>query len=206
MKTNTVIKMENFEDFVAYMGAGKAWLPIFMIEEDKQKKEGDKWRLSGQCIDMSKLTDETQRALSLMEQHKAAIFIYPNGATSDRYVESIQWHFVDIDKGDKGSKKRDMWQRIKEAPLPPTFIYRGRAGYKLLYRVTEALWDASTEESLKQSTAFFKNVQQQLIDFFGGDNAVNSPSNPLRPPFVNNFKEWSSGKVATEKLITAVTD
>ena len=86
------------------------------------------------------------------------------------------------------------------APLKPTLVWRGRAGHKFLYLVKDALWDKSTKESLDVSVNHFKNIQQQLIEYFDGDKALTTPSYPLRLPFTKNYKYWRE-EVVEETIV-----
>ncbi|MFK7696126.1 hypothetical protein [Paenibacillus sp. HJGM_3] len=197
MTTLMLTEMESLRNAIAYLGEGMEYMPLFFIEDPKSIKY--KWREEG-CLNMFCIESEVDTLLSVMEQKRAAVFFYPNGQRKDKWVKGIQWHFVDIDK----RSKEEQWKLIKDAPLQPTIVYRGRAGHKLLYRVTEAFWDTSSPEAIQKSIAHFKNVQQQLIEYFNGDPAVINPSNALRLPFVKNYKDWP--QVATEEVVSFTPD
>ncbi|WP_047155037.1 hypothetical protein [Aneurinibacillus tyrosinisolvens] len=191
------IKMENLQDAIKYFGEGKQHFPLFFLEDDK--KIAKPWNLRADLI-MEQLPYEVSELLNVMEYKKAGVFFYPNGNTQDKHTTHIEWHYIDID-AENGGTKEEQWERIQNAPLQPTMVYRGRAGHKLLYRVIDAYWDTSSSESIEKSIAHYKNIQQQLIEYFRADAAVINPAHAFRLPFVNNYKYWGE-KVYIEELIS----
>lgn len=91
-------------------------------------------------------------------------------------------------------------KKKKSNHLKPTVVYEGRAGYKFLYRISEASWDRTTEETFNASVVHFKNIQQQLIEYFDGDGNLTTPSYPLHLPFTKNYKYWRE-EVVEETIV-----
>lgn len=187
------ITMNNLAEAVRYFGEGWDELPTIALKDGESNKE-----VIQATVMMSDVDNEIAFLMENMEKEKRGYCFYPNGATRDQWVREIRFHFIDIDHGDK----EEQLKRIKEAPLTPTLVYQGRAGYKVFYRVTEANWDTTSSQSLQESIAFFKNIEQQLVEYFGGDGNVINPANALRLPYVNNYKEWRQGKIYTEEVVS----
>lgn len=181
------------EDAVRYFGEEWSDLPIIALSDSPLSSQG----AQGTII-MTEVDSVIPELLNLMENGKLGICFYPNGAAHNHLIQEVRWHFVDIDEGDKGIQM----ERIKEAPLAPTMVYKGRKGHKLLYRIKDGKWDKSSPDLLENSIVYFKNIQQQLIEYFEGDKSVINPSRALRMPFVNNYKEFHLGKVYEEELIS----
>ncbi|WP_339289145.1 hypothetical protein [Paenibacillus sp. FSL E2-0201] len=189
----TVPRLDNLGDTLLYFAAGDQHIPILLLEDLKKGKQSStrKGNVYLGCINLSIpiLIDE-------VENEKLGICLYLNGSSKDEQVLGIRWHFVDMDEG----AKQEQWSRIQKAKLQPTMIYEGRAGYKLLYKIKEAYWDISTPDTIAKSISHFKNVQQQLVEFFGADGSVINPSNALRSPFASNYKEYPE-RVVTETIV-----
>lgn len=196
--------MKTLEDFIYYISKGKQQLTVLSFLDDKQATKEDKRK--GQTnnisnINLLKLESEVCHLLDMAENKKRSLCFYPNGSKNREEINEIRFHFVDIDEGDK----EEVFERIMSAPLRPTLVYRGRAGYKILYEVKDAVWDKSSEETLEQSVVHFKNIQQQLIEYFKGDGALTSPSYALRMPFTKNYKYWRE-KVYEEEVVLCNTE
>lgn len=186
--------LSNLSDALLYFAAGEEHISILLLDDTKQGKQ-TYTRKESLHLGFPNLTIPV--LIEMAENQKLGICIYPNGNSKDEQVREIRWHFVDIDKG----TKQEQWSRIQQANLQPTMIYKGRAGYKLLYKVREAYWDISTPESIGRSIAHFKNVQQQLVEFFRADRSVINPANALRSPFASNYKEYPN-RVVEETIVT----
>lgn len=151
-------------------------------------------------LNPSNLRDGLPVYIKRCELEKRAFCFYMNGSMYLDKIKKIRFHFVDIDSG--GGTKEEQLERIMNAPLKPTIIYEGRAGYKLLYEVKDAYWDTSTQQTFDKSKYIFEKIQLQLISYFKGDSSKFQANNCFRLPYVNNYKEWSSdGKVYQEKII-----
>lgn len=173
--------LKSIKEVISYLSKGCVDFPLLFLKDDKSVKDKEP---KIDSIDLNDLEGQVEIITTLNEEYGMGVFFYPNGSTRDREIKGVSWHFVDIDDGTKESQ----FERIQNAPLTPTLVYRGRAGHKLLYRVTEAYWNYSSDQSLKESIVHFKNVQQQLIDYFDGDSSVINPAHALRLPFTKNFK------------------
>lgn len=179
-------------------------IPVMSYIDDKQMPEEEKVKFKTRpyhVIDSNNLTAEVQKHLEWCEKERRSFCFYMNGAMLRRDIEQIRFHFVDIDEKDGGTKE-EQFERIKNAPIQPTLIYRGRAGYKLLYEVKEAIWDRSTDEKVQESADYFEGIQEQLIDYFKGDTSKAYPYACFRLPFTNNYKEFTEkGLVYQEEVI-----
>lgn len=150
-------------------------------------------------LNPSNLRDGLPVYIKRCELEKRAFCFYMNGSIYLDKIKKIRFHFVDIDSG--GGTKEEQLERIMNAPLKPTIIYEGRAGYKLLYEVKDAYWDTSTEQTMAESTYIFERIQFQLIGYFKADCRRRKPNDCFRMPYANNYKEWSTnGKVYQEKI------
>ncbi|AXM88196.1 hypothetical protein CI793_14390 [Anoxybacillus ayderensis] len=186
--------LNSLKDVILYFSNGSDDFPILSYSDDKEIKT--KYPQSIYSINMNHLDSDLRYYLNFAEKQKRSLCFYPNGANDSKYIKEIKWHFVDIDEGDKEKQ----YERILSAPLRPTLVYRGRAGHKLLYRVTNAVWDSSCRKKLDQSILIFKNIQQQLIEYFNGDGKLVSPNNALRLPYTKNYKYWRK-EIVEEEIV-----
>lgn len=179
-------------------------IPVLSYNDDKKMSKAEKEKFSTRpdhVIDPNNLKDEVQSYLEWCTKERRSFCFYMNGAMQRNEIERIRFHFVDIDEKDGGTKE-EQYERIKNAPIQPTLIYRGRAGYKLLYEVKEAIWDSSTHEKEQESADYFEGIQEQLIDYFKGDTSKAYPHACFRLPFTNNYKEYTEkGMVYQEEII-----
>ncbi|MCP8969000.1 hypothetical protein [Ectobacillus ponti] len=185
--------MKNLKDAILYFHVEGQPFRILSYNDDKNVQRS--FPDSIQLLSMTDLDAELTRLLTMTENQKRSLCFYPNGSARVNDITEIRWHFVDIDEG--GGSKDEQWERVLSAPLRPTLVYRGRAGHKVFYRVTDAYWDLN---AFQQSKSHYKNVNQQLVDFFHADQAVNTPQYALRLPFTNNYKHWKE-QVFTEEVI-----
>lgn len=104
------------------------------------------------------------------------IFFTPNpcdGRLLTKNVISINWWFVDVDEGEKS----EILNKIKKSPLYPTIIIETKRGYHAYWKAKNA-----TKEN-------FRRIEQGLIDYFGGDNAVKNPNRLMRCPNFYHMKD-----------------
>jgi hypothetical protein len=186
--------LNSLKDVILYFSNGSDDFPILSYSDDKEIKT--KYPNNTYSINMNRLDSDLCYYLNFAEKQKRSLCFYPNGSNDSKYINEIRWHFVDIDEGDKEKQ----YERILSAPLRPTLVYRGRAGHKLLYRVTNAIWDNSCPKKLNQSILIFKNIQQQLIEYFNGDGKLVSPNNALRLPYTKNYKYWRK-EIVEEEIV-----
>lgn len=187
------INLESLKEFILWAAEGMDHTYILFLDDCNSFPYGFTSRHE---IDMDDLDSQVELLLEAMDYFHAGLCFYPNGALLDKEVTKIKFHLIDIDKG----TKEEQLERIALAPIPPTVVYEGRAGHKLLYQISEAFWNNSNSVTIQQSIEHFKNVQNQLITFFNGDTAVCNPANAFRLPFVNNYKNWPK-EVYTERII-----
>lgn len=186
-----LIVMKSLKDVILYLTNGISEIPTMSYFDDKNASDEEKAKdkaigeYTG-TIRISNIDADIESHLRKAELRKRSLCFYPNGYMRKENIKEINWHFVDIDEGDK----EEQFERIMSAPLKPTLVYRGRAGHKFLYRVKDALWDKTTKESLDASVNYFKNIQLQLIEYFLADKNLVAPNYPLRLPFTKNYKYW----------------
>lgn len=195
------VNVEELANFMEYAYEGLSVYPVqsfFDIKKDKNERYKSYWD-SLHCDNIRK---ELPHFINLCQAEKRSLCFYLNGAKNVDQIQRIRFHFVDIDSD--GRSKKEQLECIMNAPLKPTIIYEGRAGYKVLYQVTDAHWDTTTEQALNESIYIFEKIQFQLIGYFQADIARRKPNDCFRLPYVNNYKEWSSeGKIYQEKIIYA---
>jgi len=188
--------MKNLKDAILYFH--EEGQPFYVLSYNDDKAVKLQYNNSIQTLDMNNLDADLSRLLTMVESQKRSLCFYPNGSKKVENIQNIRWHFVDIDSD--GGNKDEQWERILSAPLPPTLVYRGRAGHKVLYEVSNAFWDSSSQEAIEVSKDRYKNINEQLVSFFKADPAVNTPQYPLRLPFTNNYKYWRE-QVVTEEVV-----
>ncbi|KGR75842.1 hypothetical protein [Ureibacillus sinduriensis] len=195
--------MKQLLDVIDYLMGESDEFPIQSYIDDKEMPPEEKAKLPSSLKPVLKrgnIRNELSDFLKLCEKQRRSCCFYMNGAMSRKNIKRIRFFFVDIDS--EGGTKEEQIKRILSAPLQPTLVYRGRAGHKLLYEVKEAFWDVSSDEKLEKSVIRFKNVQQQLIEFFGGDPRRSSPNDCFRLPLTNNYKDYSEkGEVSKEEIV-----
>ena len=195
--------MEKLLEVVEYLMGEEETFPIQSYIDDKHMSDDEKTKLVPtiyRVLNINNIKNEFASLLIQCAKERRSLCFYMNGAKRRAGIKRIRFHFVDID--DDGGTKEEQFERIKSAPLQPTLICRGRAGHKLLYAVVEAAWDTSTDEKLERSVIRFKNVQQQLIEFFKGDPRRCAPNDCFRLPWTINYKEYTeNGKVYEEEII-----
>lgn len=193
------VDVEKLASFIEYAYEGLKVYPIqsfFDINKDKNKKYKSYW----DSLNRENIRKELPKFINLCEVEKRSLCFYPNGSKNEADIEKILSHFVDIDSG--GGTKEEQFERIMNAPLKPTLVYKGRAGYKVLYKVIDAYWDNTTEQTLRESVYIFEKIQFQLIGYFKADRNRRKPNDCLRLPYVNNYKEWNDrGKVYQEEIV-----
>lgn len=197
------MKIEQLLEVVEYFMGEEETFPIQSYIDDKHMPDDEKAKFAPsiyRVLNINSIKNEFASLLVQCAKERRSLCFYMNGAKRKANIKQIRFHFVDID--DAGGTKEEQFERIKSAPLQPTFIYRGRAGHKLLYAVVEAAWNTSTDEKLEESVIKFKNVQQQLIEFFKGDPKRCAPNDCFRLPCTTNYKEYTeNGKVYEEEII-----
>ncbi|WP_342598121.1 hypothetical protein MHB48_10930 [Psychrobacillus sp. FSL H8-0483] len=195
--------MKQLLNLIDYLKCGKETFPTQSYIDDQQMPADEKKKLTGITyveLNFANIANDLAFALERCEKEKRSLCFYMNGAKNKKDIKRIRFFSVDVDE--KGGTKEEQYERIKSAPLQPTLVWRGRAGHKLLYEVEEAEWDISTNEKLEQSVIQFKNVQQQLIEFFNGDERKVSPNDCFRLPLTNNYKEYTEkGIVYREEIV-----
>ncbi|OCS87158.1 hypothetical protein [Caryophanon tenue] len=191
------VDVESLVKFIGYAYEGLSEYPFqaFVDDEDSKAKGNSYWETN-----RSNLAKALPVFIERCDLDKRSLCFYTNGSKKVRNIERIRFHFIDIDSD--GRSKQEQLECIMNAPLKPTIIYEGRAGYKALYQLTDAHWDATTEQTLDESIYIFEKIQFQLIGYFKADRSRRKPNDCFRLPFTNNYKEWSSnGKVYQEKII-----
>ncbi|MED4400059.1 hypothetical protein ABET41_10865 [Metabacillus fastidiosus] len=187
------MNLSSLKEFIEYINEGKPEFETLSYLDDKNASDEEKARdeaIGGRKgnIRMSNIDADIAAHLRKAEQWKRSVCCYPNGHARIEDIEKIKWHFIDIDE--KGGTKEEQFERIMSASLEPTLVCRGRAGHKVWYAIKDALWDKSSSKAMKESELHFKNIQQQLIEYFKADERLITPHYALRLPFTKNYKYW----------------
>lgn len=203
--TTIPVNIEKLIEIMKYLTKyQKNGIPIQSYIDDKQMPKEERAKLKASLtpvLNANNLEVELPPLISQCDQERRSLCFYMSGARDKKKIEHIPFHFVDIDD-EKGGTKEEQFERILNAPLPPTLVWRGRSGHKLLYAVTDVVWDNSNLEQINKSVNHFKHIQEQLIAYFKGDNARKSPNDCFRLPFTNNYKDYSEkGVVYQEEII-----
>ncbi|MED3797410.1 hypothetical protein P4604_08520 [Lysinibacillus capsici] len=194
------VNIEKLAAFIEYVYEGLTVYPFQAYIDDKGSKDSSSGTSYWDSLNKLNVYEGLPAFVNRCELEKRALCFYMNGSMYKQGIKKIRFHFVDIDS-DGGSKEEQL-ERIMNAPLKPTVVYEGRAGYKVLYEVIDAYWDNTTEQALNDSTYVFEKIQFQLIGYFQADRRRRKPNDCFRLPYVNNYKEWSSnGKVYQEKIL-----
>ncbi|NOG28991.1 hypothetical protein [Lysinibacillus fusiformis] len=194
------VNIEKLAAFIEYVYEGLTVYPFQAFIDDKGSKDSNSGTSYWDSLNKLNVYEGLPAFVNRCELEKRALCFYMNGSMYKQGIKKIRFHFVDIDS-DGGSKEEQL-ERIINAPLKPTVVYEGRAGYKLLYEVIDAYWDNTTQQALNDSTYVFEKIQFQLIGYFQADRRRRKPNDCFRLPYVNNYKEWSSnGKVYQEKIL-----
>lgn len=193
----------NLVNIMKYLTCDPKRIPVQSYIDDKKMRKEEKEKFPKSLYRVLNFDNMEFELTSLLKQcakERRSLCFYMNGAKNIKDIKAIRFHFVDIDE--EGGTHEEQLQKIKAAPLQPTLVYRGRGGYKLLYAVIEAVWDLSTTEKLNQSVDYFKNIQQQIVEFFNGDERRVSPNDCFRLPLTNNYKEYTEkGIVYREEIV-----
>lgn len=193
------VNIEKLVAFIEYAYEGLTKYPFQAFIDDKESKVAtgtSYWEFNSD----STIYENLVASVSRCELEKRALCFYMNGSKNKDKIEKVRFHFVDIDSG--GGTKEEQLERIMNAPLELTIIYRCWEGYKLLYQFTDASWDNTTQQALNESNYIFEKIQYQLIGYFKGDDSKRQVNNCFRLPYVNNYNEWSSDKkVYQEEMV-----
>ena len=138
---------------------------LFALFDDKEKKYV--------CRKKREITFAAAKKVNSLGY---GIFFTPNpciGRLLEENVVSINWWFIDIDDG----TKEEMLKRIKTSPVPASVIVETKRGY-------HAYWRAKNGTKEK-----FRTIEQGLINYFGGDNAVKNPNRLMRMPNYYHMKD-----------------
>lgn len=192
--------MKDVVEFLKYIANRKSIVEILLLLDDKNLSTRPQNR-SNIDVDLRQSTENIKLLFEELQGNFLGLCCYLNGSITSKGISDIRFHFVDIDKipNDEEVRKFKL-QQILDAPLKPTMVYEGRGGFKVLYRVNNAIWENSSEEKYQESLNRYKNIQQQLIEYFDGDEGCVPPSQPMRMPFVNNYKEISENRYYTETI------
>lgn len=194
------VNIKGLIEFIEYVYEGLTIYPFQAYIDDKESKDVISGTSYWDSLNKLNVYDGLPAFVNRCELEKRALCFYMNGSIDKYNIEKIRFHFVDIDSG--GGSKEEQFERIMNAPLKPTVVYKGRAGYKVLYQVTDAYWDNTTEQALNDSVYVFEKIQFQLIGYLKGDRTKRQVNNCFRLPYTNNYKEWSSnGKVYQEEIV-----
>ncbi|SES17795.1 hypothetical protein [Psychrobacillus sp. OK032] len=193
--------MQDLLNIINYLRCGKETFPTLAYFDDKEMSKEVQDKLPNalnEVLNINSMEQLLPLLLKQCEKETRALCFYPNGAKNTQDIEELQFHFIDID----GGNKEEQLTRINSAPLRPTLVYRGRAGHKILYAIENDKWDASNKATLNESIINFENIQMQLIEYFDGDRSKKNPNAAFRLPLTNNYKDFTkNGRVYKEEVV-----
>lgn len=124
---------------------------------------------------------EWRTTIEQAQRAGAGVFFSVNGTdgvgASAENIERVRTYYVDIDDLEH---KEDALERLITAKLKPSAIVETKNG-------VHAYWYAQTQVPVNHTE--YRQVQQGLIDHFGGDNSVKDISRVLRLPSTLHLKD-----------------
>ncbi|CAM3183167.1 hypothetical protein FITA111629_08510 [Filibacter tadaridae] len=194
--------MKDLLSAIDYLRHGREMFPTFAFFDNKKGMPLEELaklpNTRSEVLHINTIKYELPILSKKCEAEMRAFCFYPNGAKLVPDIDGLRFLFVDLDSG----SKEEQLELINSAPLPPTLVYTGRRGYKLLYALKNARWDRSNKSALNECKIYAENIQRQLIEYLKGDTTKTNINAAFRLPFTNNYKDFAEkGVVYTEEIV-----